>query len=198
MSTTATAAVLPATGQPFALQEVTVDDPRPDEVVVRVVAAGVCSTDIGVQAGHIPFPLPGVLGHEGAGVVEAVGSAVTTVAPGDKVLLTFTSCGTCPNCLAGHPASGEESLPRTLLGGPRPDGSTTIRGADGDLNSHFFAQSSFATYALAEERSVTVVSPDADLTVLAPPAWAGQTAPGRTLNGLRPPPGTTAPAPGPG
>jgi aryl-alcohol dehydrogenase len=191
MSTTATAAVLPATSQPFALQEVTVDDPRPDEVVVRVVAAGVCGTDIGVQAGHIPFPLPGVLGHEGAGVVEAVGSAVTTVAPGDKVLLTFTSCGTCPNCLAGHPAYCEEFLPRNLLGGTRPDGSTTIRGADGDLNSHFFAQSSFATYALAEERSVTVVSPDADLTVLAPLGCGVQTGAGAIFNVLRPTPGSS-------
>ncbi|WP_190189992.1 NAD(P)-dependent alcohol dehydrogenase [Streptomyces minutiscleroticus] len=191
MSTTATAAVLPATGQPFALQEVTLDDPRPDEVLVRIVAAGVCGTDMGVQAGHIPFPLPGVLGHEGAGVVEAVGSSVTTAAPGDKVLLTFTSCGTCPNCLAGHPAYCETFLPRNLVGGARPDGSSPVHGADGDLNAHFFAQSSFATYALAEERNVTVVSQDADLAVLAPLGCGVQTGAGAVFNVLRPTPGSS-------
>jgi aryl-alcohol dehydrogenase len=191
MSTTATAAVLTGTGQPFTLQDVALDDPRPDEVLVRIVAAGVCGTDLGVQAGHIPFPLPGVLGHEGAGVVEAVGSAVTTVAPGDKVLLTFTSCGTCPNCLLGHPAYCESFLPRNLLGGTRADGSATVRGRDGDLNAHFFAQSSFATYALAEERSVTVVSPDADLAVLAPLGCGVQTGAGAVFNVLQPTPGSS-------
>ncbi len=191
MTTAATAAVLPATGQPFTLQQVTLDDPRPDEVLVRIVAAGVCGTDLGVQAGHIPFPLPGVLGHEGAGVVEAVGSAVTTVAPGDQVLLTFTSCGQCPNCLAGHPAYCESFLPRNLLGGTRADGSTTVRGEGGDLNAHFFAQSSFATYALAEERSVTVVSPDADLAVLAPLGCGVQTGAGAVFNILQPTPGSS-------
>ncbi len=190
-STAATAAVLPATGQPFSLQQVTLDDPRPDEVLVRVVAAGVYGTDLGVQAGHIPFPLPGVLGHEGAGIVEAVGSAVTAVTPGDKVLLTFTSCGHCTNCLAGHPAYCETFLTRNLFGGARADGSATVHGAEGDLHAHFFAQSSFATHALAEERSVTVVSPDADLTVLAPLGCGVQTGAGAVFNVLQPTPGSS-------
>jgi aryl-alcohol dehydrogenase len=191
MGTEATAAVLPGTGEPFTLQDVTVDDPRPDEVLVRVVAAGVCGTDLGVQSGHIPFPLPGVLGHEGAGVVEAVGSAVTSVRPGDKVLMTFTSCGQCANCLAGHPAYCETFLPRNLLGGTRADGSATVRGREGDLNAHFFAQSSFATHALADERSVTVVSPDADLSVLAPLGCGVQTGAGAVFNILQPAPGSS-------
>lgn len=191
MGTIATAAVLPATDEPFSLREVTLDDPRPGEVLVRITAAGVCGTDLGVQAGHIPFPLPGVLGHEGAGVVEAVGSAVTTVAPGDKVLLTFTSCGACPNCLAGHPSYCDTFLPRNLVGGSRIDGSATVRDENGDLHAHFFAQSSFATYALAEERNVSVVSPDADLTVLAPLGCGVQTGAGAVFNVLRPAPGTS-------
>lgn len=90
---TTKAAVVEAPGAPFTVHEVTLDDLRPDEVLVRVVAAGLCHTDVGVQAGGIPFRLPGVLGHEGAGVVVETGSAVTKVAPGDKVLLSFTSCG---------------------------------------------------------------------------------------------------------
>jgi aryl-alcohol dehydrogenase len=191
MSTSATAAVLTGTGEPFVLQDVTIDDPRPDEVLVRIVAAGVCGTDLGVQGGHVPFPLPGVIGHEGAGVVEAVGSAVTSVRPGDKVLMTFTSCGTCRNCLAGHPAYCDVFVPRNLFDGARPDGSPTITGAQGSLHGHFFAQSSFATYALADERSVAKVAPDADLSLLAPLGCGVQTGAGAVLNVLQPQPGDT-------
>ncbi|WP_338058117.1 alcohol dehydrogenase catalytic domain-containing protein [Streptomyces cavernae] len=86
MLTTTTAAVLEGPGRPFSLEQVELDDPRAEEVLVRMVAAGFCHTDLGVQAGHIPFALPGVIGHEGAGVVEAVGSAVTRVAPGDVAI----------------------------------------------------------------------------------------------------------------
>src|SRR5205085_43081 len=82
-----------------------------------------------VQAGHLPFPLPGVLGHEGAGVVAEVGAAVTSVGPGDQVLLSFSSCGRCPGCRAGRPALCDTWLPRNLLGGARPDGSAPIGGA---------------------------------------------------------------------
>ncbi|WP_432533080.1 NAD(P)-dependent alcohol dehydrogenase [Kineococcus arenarius] len=191
MTTSASAAVLHGENQPFVVEDVVLDDPRPDEVLVRVVAAGVCGTDLGVVAGHIPFPLPGVLGHEGAGVVEAVGDAVTTVRPGDKVLMTFTSCGTCPNCLTGHPAYCEAFMPRNLLDGSRADGSATVRGSAGDLHGSFFAQSSFATHVLADERSVTVVSPDADLSTLAPLGCGVQTGAGTVFNVLQPTPGSS-------
>src|SRR6266545_5440721 len=93
-----TAAVVREAGKPFLIEPIELDEPQPHEIVVRMVAAGMCHTDLAVQAGYLPFPLPGVLGHEGAGVVEAVGSAVTSVAPGDQVLLSFSSCGTCPGC----------------------------------------------------------------------------------------------------
>lgn len=104
MTMKTTAAVLDGVGSDFVLTDVELGDPQPHEVVVRVVASGVCGTDVHVQHGNIPFPLPGVVGHEGAGIVEAIGSAVTSVSPGDKVLMTFTSCGTCRNCLTAHPA----------------------------------------------------------------------------------------------
>ncbi|TDQ53457.1 NAD(P)-dependent alcohol dehydrogenase [Actinorugispora endophytica] len=190
MASTVTAAVLRETRAPFELQEVVLDDPRPDEVVVRMVAGGVCGTDLGVQAGHIPFPLPGVLGHEGAGVVESVGSAVASVEPGDHVLLTFTSCGVCRNCRTGHPAYCVDFLHRNLLGGERADGSATLR-RDGDpLHGHFFAQSSFSTRVLADERGVCKVDPDADLSLLAPLGCGIQTGAGAVLNVLRPEPGS--------
>jgi aryl-alcohol dehydrogenase len=98
MPTTTRAAVVESGGAPFTLSDVVLDEPGPHEALVRMVATGLCHTDLGVASGGLPFPLPGVLGHEGAGVVEAVGSAVTGVTPGDHVLLSFTSCGDCRNC----------------------------------------------------------------------------------------------------
>ena len=126
MSITTQAAVVESGGAPFTLVDVELDEPRADEVLVRMTAAGLCHTDLGVASGGLPFPLPGVLGHEGAGVVERVGSAVTSVAPGDHVLLSFTSCGACANCRAGHPAYCATWLPDNLIGGARRDGSATI------------------------------------------------------------------------
>ncbi|WP_312181756.1 NAD(P)-dependent alcohol dehydrogenase [Arthrobacter sp.] len=191
MTTQARAAILRGVHEPFEITEVTLDDPRPDEVLVRITAAGVCGTDLGVQAGHIPFPLPGVLGHEGAGVVEAVGSAVTSVVPGDHVLLSFTSCGVCRNCRQGHPAYCVDFLDLNLLGGQRSDGSATITKDGLGVHGHFFAQSSFADYVLADARGVTKVDPEADLGLLAPLGCGIQTGAGAVMNVLRPEPGST-------
>lgn len=191
MTTTTAAAVVESAGAGFSFCEVELADPRPDEVLVRVVAAGVCHTDLGVAAGALPFPLPGVLGHEGAGVVEAVGSAVTRVRPGDQVLLSFTSCGGCANCRDGHPAYCATWLPLNLLGGTRADGSATVsRGGEG-IGGHFFGQSSFARHALVDERSLVKVPADAPLELLAPLGCGVQTGVGAVWNVLRPRPGDT-------
>ncbi|MEH1127427.1 NAD(P)-dependent alcohol dehydrogenase [Micromonospora sp. CPCC 206061] len=194
MARTATAAVVPEIGAPFALTGVTLDAPRPDEVVVRLVAAGLCHTDLSVRAGKLPSPFPVVLGHEGAGFVEEVGYRVTSVTPGDKVLLSFTSCGTCGNCLAGHPAYCAGFLPLNF-GGARADGSGTLSGDGGPVTGpvagHFFGQSSFATYALADERCLVKVAPDAPLDLLAPLGCGMQTGAGTVLNVLRPEIGST-------
>jgi aryl-alcohol dehydrogenase len=164
-----TAAVVREAGKPFTIEEITLHGPAEREIVVRMVAAGMCHTDLAVQAGHLPFPLPGVLGHEGAGVVEAVGAAVTSVAPGDRVLLSFTSCGHCAGCRSGRPALCDTWLPRNLLGGARPDGSAPLSGIDGgELHGHFFGQSSFSALALVDERSAVRVEADAPLATLAP------------------------------
>src|SRR5438309_4219783 len=98
------AAVVKAKGEPFKIEQVQLDEPREDEVLVRVVGAGVCHTDLICRDQWYPVPLPSVFGHEGSGVVEQVGSGVRKVAPGDHVVLTFSSCGICKPCQKGHPA----------------------------------------------------------------------------------------------
>ena len=185
-----TAAVAPGGGAAFELVEVVLDALRDDEVLVDVVAAGMCHTDLSASSGAIPFPLPGVLGHEGAGRVRETGSAVTRVSPGDAVLLTFTSCRRCQACRSGHPAYCEHHLQWNLLGGRRRDGSSTVRREpEGVLNAHFFGQSSFARQAIVDEASLVRMpagTSDEELTVYAPLGCGLQTGAGAVLNVLRP------------
>jgi aryl-alcohol dehydrogenase len=183
------AAVVESGGAEFTLSTIDLAQPRADEVLVRMVAAGLCHTDLGVASGGLPFPLPGVLGHEGAGIVERVGSAVTRVQPGDQVLLSFTSCAACANCRDGHPAYCETWLPRNLLGGSRMDGSATITRAGLPIGGHFFGQSSFSRLAVVDERSLVKVAPDAPLELLAPLGCGVQTGAGAIWNVLKPQPG---------
>ncbi|SMQ21166.1 aryl-alcohol dehydrogenase [Streptomyces sp. Ag82_O1-12] len=191
MPTTTRAAVVESGGAPFTLSDVVLDAPGPHEALVRMVATGLCHTDLGVASGGLPFPLPGVLGHEGAGVVEAVGPAVTGVAPGDHVLLSFTSCGDCRNCRGGHPAYCATWLPLNLLGGGRADGSHTISRDGEALGGHFFGQSSFAELALADERSLVKVDTDVPLESIAPLGCGVQTGVGAVWNVLKPETGST-------
>ena len=101
--TTGRAAVLEAPGE-LVVSAVTFADPGPGEVLVKLVASGLCHTDLGVIAGGIPFPSPGIIGHEGAGIVDRIGEGVTGLAVGDKVLLSFTSCGSCDRAMRRSPA----------------------------------------------------------------------------------------------
>lgn len=198
MSTRARAAVVDAPGAPFAVREVELGAPGPGEVLVRVVASGLCHTDLGAQAGGLPFALPGVLGHEGAGVVEAVGEGVSAVAAGDRVLMSFTSCGACAACAEGHPAYCSTWLPRNLVGAERPEGSAGVHLVDGSgasgaaLSAHFFGQSSFATHAVADERALVRLDPsllEEDLVALAPLGCGVLTGVGSVWNVLDPQPG---------
>jgi aryl-alcohol dehydrogenase len=191
MSLTTRAAVVESGGAPFTLSDVTLDEPGPHEAVVRMVATGLCHTDLGVASGGLPFPLPGVLGHEGAGVVEAVGPAVTGIAPGDHVVLSFTSCGDCRNCDGGHPAYCAGWLPLNLLGGRRADGTSTISRDGEPLGGHFFGQSSFAERALVDERSLVKVDQDVPLESIAPLGCGVQTGVGAVWNVLKPVTGST-------
>ncbi|MFC5213683.1 NAD(P)-dependent alcohol dehydrogenase [Streptomyces coerulescens] len=191
MSIPTRAAVVESGGAPFTLSDVRLDEPGPHEAIVRMVAAGLCHTDLGVASGALPFPLPGVLGHEGAGVVEAVGAAVTGVAPGDHVVLSFTSCGGCRDCRGGHPAYCASWLPLNLIGGRRADGTGTVSRAGEELGGHFFGQSSFAERALADERSLVKVDPDVPLASIAPLGCGVQTGVGAVWNVLKPVTGGT-------
>jgi aryl-alcohol dehydrogenase len=190
MKTKTIAAVVHAKDAPFS-EEVELDEPRPNEVLVRMVATGLCHTDLSVRSGALPFPLPGIVGHEGAGVVEAVGSAVQRVQPGDHILASFTSCGACTNCQGGDPVYCTTWFPLNLLGGRRADGSHTVEQNGTPLNAHFFGQSTFARHALIDERSLVKVSPDAPLEILAPLGCGIQTGAGAVLNVLRPGPGSS-------
>jgi aryl-alcohol dehydrogenase len=191
MSIPTRAAVVESGGAPFTLSDVELDEPGPHEAVVRMVATGLCHTDLGVASGGLPFPLPGVLGHEGAGVVEAVGPSVTGVAPGDHVVLSFTSCGDCRNCRGGHPAYCATWLPLNLIGGRRADGTSTISRDGEALGGHFFGQSSFAERALVDERSLVKVDPEVPLASIAPLGCGVQTGVGAVWNVLKPVTGST-------
>ena len=185
---TATAAVLSANHEPFVLQEIEVESPQRDEVLVRVVATGLCHTDLSAREGLIPFPLPGVLGHEGAGVVEEVGDGVTDLAAGDHVVMSFAFCGDCRTCRGGHPVYCESWPGLNLFGGSRADGTPTLHKNGDDLHRHFFGQSSLATRALAPASSVIKVSREAPLEILGPLACGIQTGAQSVLNVLRPEP----------
>src|ERR1700732_4162034 len=119
------AAVVQEVGAPFTLTEVELQEPAPNEVLVKSAGAGIFHTDIAFQHGHLPFPLPGVLGHEGSGTVVSVGADVTTVTVGDHVAISFHSCGQCPRCAKGEPAYCHNFLEYNF-GGVRSDGSSGL------------------------------------------------------------------------
>lgn len=191
----ATAAVTRGIDEPFELTDIRIDEPRPHEVLVRITAVGMCHTDLSVRAGHTPFPLPAVLGHEGAGVVERVGHAVTGVVAGDRVVISFDSCGTCLPCETNRPVQCMHWAAMNLLGGSRLDGSPTVTSvgtsADQPLHGCFFGQSSFTTLALATERNVVKVPLGAPLELLGPLGCGVQTGVGAIVNVLKPSPGST-------
>jgi len=182
----ATAAVFEKLFTPLSVAEVEIDEPGPGEVLVKIVASGVCHTDALARDGDMPFPAPGVLGHEGAGIVAAVGAGVTSVAAGDKVVIGWPWCGSCRNCLEGQPRYCLQLGP-LVIAGSRGDGSTSLRRADGSpLHSHFFGQSSFATYSICAANALVRVDPDTDVSVLGPLACGIGTGAGAVLNALRP------------
>ncbi|PZQ22614.1 MAG: NAD(P)-dependent alcohol dehydrogenase [Sphingopyxis macrogoltabida] len=177
------AALARTTSGPFTIETLELDDPRPDEIRVRIVGVGVCHTDLVALGGGTPVPLPAVFGHEGAGVVEAIGSAVTKVAVGDHVVLTFRSCGSCRRCQAGDPAYCADLVPLNY-GGGRSDGISPLCCGGAPVSGAFFSQSSFATHALAYERNVVKVPKSAPLWQLGPLGCGVQTGAGAAMNAL--------------
>jgi len=184
------AAVVRRSGGPFELETLALAEPRPDEVLVRIVAAGLCHTDMFIAEGPYPPAPPVVLGHEGAGVVEKVGAEVKGLAPGDHVVLSFDSCGVCRACESGHPVFCETYFEHNVAG-CRLDGSHTLAGPDGPVAGCFLGQSSFATHALAHARNAVKVRKDAPLELLGPLGCGIQTGVGAVLNVMRPPRGAS-------
>lgn len=178
-----TAAIARAPRADFTLEQVELDAPRADEVLVRIHGVGLCHTDLAVRDQHLPLPLPAVLGHEGAGVVEAVGAAVTKVVPGDRVVLTFRSCGECAPCGRDEPAYCTR-LNQLNFGCYRTDGSATIRQDGRPMTASFFGQSSFAGHALASERNVVKVPEGVPLALMGPLGCGVQTGAGAIMRSL--------------
>ncbi len=185
------AAVLEAFGEPLVVQEVELAEPRHGEVLVRLVACGVCHTDLYTASGADPTGYaPCVLGHEGAGVAERVGEGVTLVKPGDHVIALFApECGTCVHCLSGR-TNRCLAIRDQQNAGYLPDGTTRLsRG--GEPIRHFMGTSTFADHAVIPEIALARVSPEAPLDGCAPFACGLSTGIGAALYTARVEPGST-------
>lgn len=179
------AAVMFSTSEKFKIETLKLDSPYEDEVIVKMVATGICHTDLAARDQLFKTPLPAVLGHEGAGIVEKVGSQVTKVKKGDHVVLTWYSCGKCNNCLKGKFSYCLDFLPRNF-NGARPDGSTTLKLRNKDIHGQFFCQSSFANYALVNQNNLVKVKKDISLDIIGPLGCGFQTGAGSVINCLKP------------
>lgn len=173
------------------LECVELEPPRAGEVLVRVTSCGVCGTDRGCIHGLEPYPTPGVLGHEGAGIVEAVGPGVSLVRPGDRVVIGFPFCGVCRNCRAGQPRYCEQGG-ALMFSGHRLDGSSPLKRENGEaLAGRFFQQSSWATHTVTQEQQLAVVPDGVDHDLMGPLGCSISTGAGTVLNELRPGPGSS-------
>ena len=180
------AAVTYESGATYKIEEVELDAPKIGEILVRIVASGICHTDEAVQHQFIPTPLPAVLGHEGAGIVEAVGLGVTDFKVGDRVGISFGYCNCCTNCRKARPFICK-NFNKINFGGIQPDNTTRLHTLDGRDLSTFFGQSSFATYAVVNQNhAFKVEHDDVDLALVAPMGCGIQTGAGAVLNRLRP------------
>ncbi len=181
----ARAAILRAEGEPLSLEDVQVSALADDEVLIRIAGVGVCHTDISAASGMVPLPLPAVLGHEGAGVVEEIGPGVTNLAPGDHVVISYAYCGDCDTCRNKTPAYCDLFAPLNYFG-ERLDGSVTLRAGDEEIHGNWFGQSSFASRAIASAHNAVKVPKDLPLHLLGPLGCGLQTGAGAVMNVLSP------------
>lgn len=179
-----TQAAVAYTGQPgFKYETVEIEAPRADEILVRVLGVGLCHTDLVFSSGAAPYPFPAVFGHEGSGVVEAVGANVKKVRVGDSVLITFRSCGTCDRCDDGD-AAYCRTMPLLNYTGRRTDGTSTLSNEAGPVSSNFFGQSTFAQHAITYERNVVKVDPSLPVEIMGPLGCGIQTGAGAVMRSL--------------
>lgn len=176
-----TVALVESPGQPFTLTEVELEGPRDDEVLVRIVATGLCHSDLTVRNMLPAEMFPNVFGHEGAGVVEEVGASVSGIEVGDHVVLSLRSCRTCAQCTAGYYGHCEQGLFINYMG-MRMDGSTTYTRDGQAVFGSFFGQSSFSQHAIAYADNCIVVDKSLDLARLGPYGCGFQTGVGTMLN----------------
>ena len=181
------AAIARMAGKGLSIESVDLDTPRADEVLVRIAACGICHTDESVMQGQfsLPVALPMILGHEGSGIVEAVGAQVTGLVPGDHVVLSIDGCGACAKCRNGLLPYCERSMAANFSGA-RLDGSATARDRNGAMGAAFFGQSSFATHAIARWTNAIKVPSNLPIEMLAPLGCSIQTGTGAVLNILAP------------
>lgn len=160
------AAITWAKDAPFSIEDVELCNICADEVLVELVGTGICHTDLAIVHQVFPLPLPYILGHEGAGTVVQVGSEVTDLAVGDRVVLTFESCGSCGQCTSDHPAYCEHYAQRNY-GRFRPDGTPYVIAANGEgVPARYLGQSAFATHVVATSRNAVKVTAEVELPLL--------------------------------
>ena len=160
------AAVLYEAGQQLVVEEVELDEPQANEILIKLEAVGVCHTDLSYMNGSIPCPLPVVVGHEGCGIVEKVGPGVTSVQPGDKVVtMVIFSCGKCQFCATGRTTRCVENLNVMMMAELPFFAGKRIHKGD-QYMSQLFGLGSFAEYCVVHERSAIKVRPDAPSEVV--------------------------------
>ncbi|WP_067449918.1 NAD(P)-dependent alcohol dehydrogenase [Actinomadura macra] len=169
------AAVLRAADAPYAIEALDLDGPGPGEVLVRIVGAGMCHTDLLGRAPGDRVSKPVILGHEGAGVVEATGPGVAGLAEGDHVVMSFDSCGSCANCRASLPGNCRAMAALNMTARPRDGRPRVTDGGGAPVHNRWFGQSSFATHALGTARNVVAVPRDIPLESLGPLGCGVQT-----------------------
>lgn len=178
-------AVVTRENKTFSLKDINLSEPKDNEVLVKIIASGVCHTDATVIDKTIPVPYPVVLGHEGSGIVTKVGKGVTTVKEGDHVVLGFSYCGHCENCLEGK-AGACEIMMQLNFSGVNEKGESPLSDEDGSQISQFFGQSSFSNYTTVNEKNVVKVPEDVDLKYLGPLGCGIMTGSGSVFNSLKP------------
>ena len=186
-----TAAVTREKGK-IGLETAELADPKANEVLVKMVACGICHTDIACIEQFLPVQYPYIAGHEGVGIIEKVGAAVTEFAPGDRVAMSFPSCGCCDNCKDSHPWACESNF-EYLFGGNLREGTKRVKGEDGAEIGIMFGQGSFATYVVADQSNTVKIDVDSDdeLSNLCSLGCGIQTGAGSVLNRMKPRPGSS-------
>ncbi|WP_323122919.1 NAD(P)-dependent alcohol dehydrogenase [Burkholderia alba] len=170
----------------FSIEDCTLEaEPRRREVRLQMLACGICHTDLAARDQHLRTPLPAVLGHEGVGVIEAIGPEAADFHVGQRVLVSFGACGDCPSCAARAPAYCRH-LARFCLQGRRLDGSSPVSQHGDPLTGHFFGQSSFATHAIASVTNLVPLDPDLPPALMVPLACGVQTGMSAMIDVLAP------------